>query len=73
MTDKCKISKGEITLCSAASKASSLGFIEVQAMRNHETNARRERVAIRKGKQSAPLDYCPWCRANIDTSSKEPT
>lgn len=67
MSDKCRKAMGELTLCANAKIAESAGFVEVQTMRNHETNQRRERLAIRKGKKSAPLHFCPWCKANIQT------
>ena len=69
MTENCKKAKGELSLCESAKQAESAGFVEVQTMRNHDTGKRRERLAIRKGKTSAPFYYCPWCRANIDTNT----
>lgn len=68
MADKCRRAKGAtLELCDAAALAVSKDMVQLQTMRSFETGKRRERLAIVKGKECAPLYYCPWCRADIDT------
>lgn len=68
MTDKCRRAKGAtLELCDAAQLAVDKGMVHLQTMRCFETDKRRERLAIGSKKQWAPLYYCPWCRADIDT------
>jgi hypothetical protein len=72
MTDKCKkLRSGEIAMCEEARNAWRADFIDLQTLRDHVTGARRERMALRKGKSSMGLPFCPFCRANVDTSPKE--
>ncbi|MGG4055011.1 hypothetical protein ABEW79_25565 [Delftia tsuruhatensis] len=72
MTDKCKkLRGGALQMCEEAEFAWSTGFIERQALRSLVTGARRERMALRKGRTSMELPFCPFCRANVDTSPKE--
>lgn len=68
MAEKCRKAKGAtLERCEAAQYAISAGLIHLQCLRNMETGARRERLALKKGKEWAPLHFCPWCRADIDT------
>lgn len=72
MSDKCRRAKGAtLQLCDAAAYAVSNGMVQLQTMRNFETGKRRERLTIVKGKEWAPLHYCPWCRADIDTRPRQ--
>lgn len=69
MADKCKKAKGgALEFCEAMQRAWSDGYVERQHLRNSDTGKRRERMALVKKKISFPLDYCPWCRASIDTT-----
>lgn len=72
MTDKCRRAKGAtLILCESAAKAVSSDMVQIQHMRNSDTGKLRERLSIVKGKKSATLYYCPWCRADIDTRPRE--
>ena len=52
--------------------AISHGLVSLRSLLNMETRKQREEIALVKKKGKLPLDYCPWCRANIDTYPKEP-
>ena len=68
MADKCRRAKGAtLELCDAAALAVSKDMVQLQTMRDWETQKTRERLAIGTRKEWAPLYYCPWCRADIDT------
>lgn len=72
MADKCRRAKGAtLELCEAAQYAVHKEMVRLQTMRETESGKRRERLAIVKGKEWAPLHYCPWCRADIDTRPRE--
>lgn len=80
MTDKCKKKvffrckkkeNGGLVLCVAALYAEVDGFIRTQHVRDFEADKLREQISIVKGKQSAPLRYCPWCGSNIDTTPRD--
>lgn len=74
MADKCRKGSGAtLVRCDAAQHAISFGFVDLQTLRNHETGKTRQRMALRKGRQSIPLQFCPWCRAAIDTSPATPS
>ena len=72
MTEKCKRAKGAtLALCPAATYAVRQEMVTLQHLCDMETGKRRERLAIVKKKEWAPLHYCPWCRADIDTRPRE--
>lgn len=69
MNERCrKAAGGKLEQCPSMHNAIHHGLVRLQALRNFETGKRRERLAIVKGKSAAPLFYCPFCRASIDTS-----
>lgn len=69
---KCRRAKGAtLELCPPAAYSVSQGILKLQTLRDFETNKTREQLAIVKAKESAPLHYCPWCRADIDTRPRE--
>lgn len=69
MSEKCKKTKsGALEFCESMQQAWSEGYVERQHLRNNETGKRRERIALVNKKISFPFPYCPWCRANIDTT-----
>jgi len=72
MADKCRRAKGAtLELCDSAAHAVQHEMVKLQHMRELDKGKLRERLAIVKGKTSAPLFYCPWCRADIDTRPSE--
>lgn len=72
MAEKCRRAKGAtLQLCESAAHAVQQEMVRLQHMRDTETGKLRERLAIVKGRKWAPLFYCPWCRADIDTRPRE--
>ncbi|MEG1281239.1 MAG: hypothetical protein RSD57_12400 [Comamonas sp.] len=73
MANKCRRAKGAtLQLCDAAAHAVSTEMVRLQNLMDMETKKRRQRLAIVKGKEWAPLHFCPWCRADIDTRPRQP-
>jgi len=73
MPEKCRRAKGAtLQLCDSAANALSAEMIRLQSLVDRETQKRRQRLAIVVSKKCAPLYYCPWCRADIDTTPREP-
>lgn len=72
MADRCRKAAGaKLELCPSMHNAVHDGFVHRQTMRDFDTDKRRERLAMEKGRKCAPLYYCPWCRASIDTRPPE--
>lgn len=72
MDEKCKrIAGGALKPCPDMQQAISLDYTVLQHMRNHDTGKLRERIVLRKKKVNFPLLYCPWCRADIDTTPRQ--
>lgn len=73
MPENCRRAKGAtLQLCDAATHAVRTNMVRLQHLIDMETKKRREQLAIVKGREWAPFNYCPWCRADIDTRPREP-
>ncbi len=70
MAFKCKKVKAgrELTPCDDMDLALSAEFTHLQTLRDRETGKRRQRIALVHKQVNYPLIFCPWCRANIDTT-----
>ena len=69
---KCKkLAGAKLQLCDAALQSTRDEFTRVQTLRDMDTGKMRQRLAMVKGRVSAPLMFCPWCRSAIDTRPAE--
>lgn len=74
MADKCRKVKKMLEPCAGLVAARDGEILKVQALRNLETGAVRNNVVIKTRGKCQPgyvLNYCPFCRADINTEPRD--